>query len=235
MGEICMSKRNKKAFSLCDEKNKKAFDAVNKIFRNHPKDYIARLEEIGFEYHEEEDYEEIEERNAEPANRNQRELVLYFENKLQLSQRLFETYLHEKDAEQPNYPLFRRYFKAANQNLKALIIYGLDHYPGRIDLLSDLTFFHEFDNILSTLITYYTSACMKQKNLEIFTELVQDFYDYTHPDGYDALHALRELFPPETDKGRIIDFLIAEEDRIAKEASLPIEIFKKDVLRTTLH
>jgi hypothetical protein len=230
-----MRKRDKKTFSRENEKNKKAFDAVNKIFRNHPKDYFAQLEEIGFEYHEEEDYEEIEERNAEPANRNQRELVLYFENKLHLSKKLFEIYLHEKDAENPNYPLFRRYFKQANQNLKALIIYGLDHYPGRIDLLSDLAFFHEFENILSTLITYYTSACMKQGNLETFTELVQDFYYCTDPDDYEALHALRELFLPETDKRRIIDFLIAEEERIAKEASRSIEILEKDVLRTTLH
>jgi len=143
--------------------------------------------------------------------------------------------LHEKDTGNPNYPLFRRYFKAANQNLKALIIYGLDHYPGRIDLLSDLAFFHEFENILCTLITYYTGACMKQENLETFTELVRDFYYCTEPDGYDALPALRELFPPETDKRRIIDFLIAEEKRIAKDASRSIEILKKDVQRTTLH
>ena len=232
-----MSKKDKKAISRDDEKtkNKKAFDAVNEVFRNHPKDYIARLEEIGFEYHEEEDYEEIEERNAEPVNRNQRELVLYFENKLKLSKKIFEIYLHEKDAENPNYPLLRKYFKEANQNLKALIIYGLDHYPGRIDLLSDLAFFHEFENILSTLITYYTSACMKQGNLETFTELVQDFYYCTDPDDYEALLALRELFLPETDKRKIIDFLIAEEDRIVKEASQSIEFHKKDVQRTTLH
>jgi hypothetical protein len=230
-----MSKRDKKNFSRDDKKTKKVFAAVDKIFREHPKDYIARLEEIGFEYHEEEDREETEERNAEPANRNQRELVLYFENKAKLSKKLFEIYLQEKDAENPNYPLFRRYFKAANQNLKALILYGLDHYPGRIDLLSDLAFFHEFENILSTLITYYTSACMKQENPETFTELVQDFYYCTEPDGYEALHALRELFPPETDKRRIIDFLIAEEERAAKEASRSIEILKKNVQRDTLH
>jgi len=233
--EIGMSKRDKKAFSRDDEKNKKAFAAVNNIFRNHPKDYIARLEEIGFEHHAEEDYEEIEERNAEPANRNQRELVLYFENKLPLSKKLFEIYLLEKDAANPNYPLLRRYFKQANQNLKALIIYGLGHYPGRIDLLSDLAFFHEFENILSTLITYYTSACIKEENLETFTALVQDFYDCTDPDDYEALRALRELFLPETDKRKVIDFLIAEEDRMAKEALQSIEILEKDALRTTLH
>ena len=41
-------------------------DKVNKIFRTQPDNYIAALEEIGFEYHEEDDYEEIEERNARP-------------------------------------------------------------------------------------------------------------------------------------------------------------------------
>ena len=76
---------------------------------------------------------------------------------------------------------------------------------------------------------------MKQGNLETFTELVQDFYYCTDPDDYEALRALRELFLPETDKRKIIDFLIAEEDRIVKEASQSIEFHKKDVQRTTLH
>ena len=64
-------------------------------------------------------------------------------------------FLTERYAKRPNLPLIRKYFKKANQKLKALLIYGLDHYPGRIDLLSDLTYFHEFENILTTLITYY--------------------------------------------------------------------------------
>ncbi len=35
-------------------------DKVNEIFRSRSDNYIAALEEIGFEYHEEDDEEEIE-------------------------------------------------------------------------------------------------------------------------------------------------------------------------------
>ena len=106
----------------------------------------------------------------------------------------------------------RKYFKKANPNLKSLISHGLDHYPGSVDLLSDLGYFHEFENLLSVLITYYTQACVDQENMEIFSELAQDFYYVTVPDGYEALYALRDLFEPGTDKRQIIDLLIAKEE-----------------------
>ena len=221
-----MSKKGKD--SLLDDyeklKNEIIRDKVNDIFRNHPKDYIAKMEELGFEYFEDDDdSEEIEERNAKPENQRQRDLVAYFENKKKLSKKIFESYSEEKDAENPNYPLIRKYYKEANQNLKSLLLYGLDNYPGRIDLLSDLSFFHEFENILSVLITYYTQACVDQGNIETFSELAKDFYYSTNPDGYEAYYALRELFKPETDKRKIINFLIAEEEAAAKKSLKPIE------------
>lgn len=194
-------------------KNEIIRDKVKEIFRNHPKEYISKLEELGFKYYEDDiDYEEIEEKNAKPENQRQRDLVAFFENKKKLSEKIFESYSTEKSSENPNYPLIRRYFKEANQNLKSLLLYGLDHYTGRIDLLSDLAFFHEFENILSTLITYYTRACVDQENLETFSELAKDFYYSTNADGYEAYYALKELFEPETDKRKIIDLLIAEEE-----------------------
>jgi hypothetical protein len=194
-------------------KNEIIRDRVNEIFRNHPKDHIAKMEELGFEYFEDDydDEEEIEERNARPENQRQRDLVAYFENKKKLSKKIFESYSEEKAAENPNYPLIRKYYKEANKNLKFLLLYGLDNYPGRIDLLFDLSFFHEFENILSILITYYTQACVDQANLDTFSELAKDFYYSTNLDGYEAYYALRELFEPDTDKRKIIDFLIAEE------------------------
>ena len=186
---------------------------VNDIFRNHPKDHITKMEELGFEYFEDDnDSEELEETNAKPENQRQRDLVAYFENKKKLSKEIFESYSEEKAAENPNYPFIRKYFKEANKNLKSLLLYGLDNYPGRIDLLSDLSFFHEFENILSTLISYYIRACVDQQNLETFSELAKDFYYSTSPDGYDALYALRELFEPGTDKRKIIEFVISEEE-----------------------
>ena len=149
-------------------------------------------------------------------------MVAYFEGQEDASEIIFTTFLTERCAKCPNLPLIRKYFKKVNQKLKALLIYGLDHYPGRIDLLFDLTYFHEFENILTTLITHYTRACVNQDNLETFTELAQDFYYATNPDGYEALYALRELFEPHTEKRKIIDFLISEEEE-AEESAKHIE------------
>ena len=221
-----MSKKDKD--SVLDDyeklKNEIIRDKVSDIFRKHPKDYIAKMEELGFEYFEDDDdYEEIEERNAKTENQRQKELVAYFENKNKLSKKIFESYSEEKAAENPNYPLIRKYYKEANKNLKSLLLYGQDNYPGRIDLLSDLSFFHEFENILSILITYYTQACVDQGNLDTFSELAKDFYYSANPDDYEAYYALRELFEPETDKRKIIDFIIAEEEEAEKKASQPID------------
>ena len=204
-------------------KNEIIRDKVEEIFRKYPRDYIAKMEELGFTYFEDDDYEEIEERNAKPENQRQRELVAYFENKTELSEKIFESYSEEKAADDPNYPLIRKYFKEANKNLKSLLLYGLDNYPERIDLLSDLAFFHEFENILGLLITYYTQACIDQGNLDTFSELAKDFYYSTNPDGYEAYYALRELFEPETAKRRIIDFLIKEEEEVESSDSKSID------------
>ena len=191
-------------------------DRVKEIFRNHPKDYISKMAEIGFEYFEDdEDYEEAEERTAKPENQRQKDLVAYFEGKKKLSKKIFESYSEEKSAESPNYPLIRKYYRKANNNLKSLLLYGLDNYPGRIDLLSDLSLFHEFDNVLGLLITHYTRACLEQANLDTFAELAKDFYYATQVDGYEAYYALRDLLEPDTDKRKIIDFLISEEEEAA--------------------
>ncbi|MFO7985155.1 MAG: hypothetical protein R6U38_04780 [Desulfatiglandaceae bacterium] len=187
-------------------------DQVDEIFGTHPEDYISELKKIGFQYFEDDiDYEEMEEANAKPENQRQRDLVAFFENRKDLSEEIFERFSEEKASETPNYPLIRKYFKRANPNLKALILYGLENYPGRIDLLSDMAYFHEFDNVLTILITHYTRACVEQQNLDIFSELTREFYYATSPDGYEAYHALRELFKPDSDKRKIIDFLVAEE------------------------
>ena len=196
---------------------------MNEIFRTQPDDYLAALDEIAFQYNEEDDYDEIGERNARPENQNQKDLVAFFKGEKKLSDRILHQCFEECDSEFPNLPLIRPFFKEANQNLKSLIVYGLDRYPGRIDLLSDLAFFHEFENILRLLITYYTRTCVTQSNLETFTEVAWHFYYSTNPDGYEALYALKELFDPDTEKGKIIDFLIAETEE-GKEADSPIKI-----------
>jgi len=199
-------------------------DKVSEIFRTHPHDHVAEMEKLGFAYCEDEtNEEESEEQNAHPENQRQWDLVAYFEGRKPLSEEIFAGYSEEKAAEQPNYPLIRKYYKAANKHLKSLLQYGLENHPGRIDLLSDLAFFHEFENSLTLLIVHYTRACIEQGNLETFTELAKDFYYSTSPDGYEAYQALWEFFGPETAKRKIIDSLIADEEEGTGEHSRPLE------------
>jgi hypothetical protein len=193
-------------------KNEMIRDKVEDIFQTQPEHWGKALEEIGFKYVEEEDPEEIEERKARPRNKAQRDLVAYFEGQKEISEDLLATLITERYKKRPNLPLIRKYFKSANQRLKALIIWGLDRYPASLQLLSDLTYYHEFENVLRLLIHYYTDACVHQANLKTFTELAKDFYYATDLDGYNALYALRDLFEPGTEKRTIIDFLIAEEE-----------------------
>ena len=187
-------------------------DEIRKIFRNHPCDYIAKLEEIGFIYHDDDiDHEEQEEADARPLNANQEYLVSFFDGDIPLSEKTIEIFLEERRSRKPNLPLIRKYFKQANKNLLAMLLDGLHRYPVSNELLSDLAFFHENQNILSTLIDHYTAACEKQQNLEVFSELALDFYYATLPDGYDALHALKETYSQRTSKRSVIDFLIETE------------------------
>lgn len=211
-----MKKKDKKSPLRDYEKlkNEIARDKVDEIFRDHPKAWITKLEDFGFTFFDDEDDSEaLEEQNAKPENQRHKDLVDFFENSKKLSLKIFELFSEEKASNNPNYPLIRKYFRQANPNLKALILYGLDNYPARIDLLDDLAFFNEFENVLGLLIAYYTRACVKQANLETFTKLAQDFYYATSPDDYEAYSALQGLFEFGTNKRTIIDSLIeAEKD-----------------------
>jgi len=191
-------------------KDEMLIERVDEIFRNQSDNYVSAMEEIGFEWHEEEDFEKQEEDAAKPENPNQRLLVDYFEGKEKLSDGVLEVYFSERNAEHPNYALVRKYFKKANSSLKALLLFGLDQRPTSIDLLSDLAYFHEYENILKELITRYTVACEKEGDLSKFREIAQDFCYATIPDGFDALIALRELLPLNTQKRENIKFLITE-------------------------
>lgn len=187
-------------------------DNISEVFRHYRNNTMEALEEIGFTWYDD-DYpsEEDEENSAVPENQNQQDLVAFFQGGKEPSNAILETFLAEKASDTPNLPLFRKYFREANHNLKALILWGLEHDPDHIDLLQDLGFFHEFGNILNTVIKYYTRACESQKNMETFTNLAQEFYYTTQPDGYDAYHALKEVFPVGSAKRALVDFLIAEE------------------------
>lgn len=191
-----------------DFESNSTVDEISRIFKEHPIDYISKLEEIGFVYYDDEpDEGEQEETLAKPENKNQRDLVVFFNGDISLSDEIVEKYLEEMRYPDPNYPLFRKYFRQANKHLLSLILHGLTRNPVLIELLNDLTYFHEYQNILTTIIEQYTVACDLQENLETFSEIAMDFYYATAADGYDALYALKERYPIDSKKRGIVDFL----------------------------
>ncbi len=184
-------------------------DEVSRIFREHSQNPLSKLEELGFTYYDDEPDEEAV---AIPENDNQKYLVSFFNGKIPLSDKVVEIFLEEGRREDPNYPLIRKYFKAANKHLLSMILHGLHQYPVLVELLTGLSYFHQFQNILSTLIDHFIIACDEQGNLETFSEIAMDFYYATIADGYGALHALKERYPVESDKRKVIDFLTEIED-----------------------
>lgn len=188
-----------------DRRRREVFEKVSGAIKKDPKNWVANLGEIGFQwFDDEEDEEEIEESAATIGNDNQRLLVACFEGETALSDHVLDAYLKEKDSESPNYPLVRKYFKRGNENLKRLLMLGLDRHPTDIGLLGDLAYFHEFGSILGELIQAYLRACEGESEPDRFAELVTCFYLHTEPDAYDAMHELEQIYGPDSAKWRII-------------------------------
>jgi len=193
-------------------KNEIVREKVAEVFKKNPENYREELENLGFQWFDDDYPDEIEEENnAVVQNENQETLVAYFDGHLELSDTLLDIFLAEKEADDPNYPLFRKYFRQGNPHLKSLIYRGLEKDPTDTGFLSDLAFFHEFHPMLEELIGFYRKACELTDDSETFLELAEDFHFSTFPDGYDAYHALKEVYGPETTKGMIIDQLIQAE------------------------
>ncbi len=190
------------------------FEKVAKAIKEDPKNWIKQVEDLGFGYVDDGygDEEELEEKLAKPENPDQELLADYFKGDIELSGQMLDAFLTEKDSDSPNYPLFRKYFKSWNENLKRLIISGLKRSPADIGLLSDLAFFHEFKNILSELIEYYLNACDHEQNLKNFEQLALQFYYDTDPDGFDALYELSEKYGPDSDKGKIVREILRRQE-----------------------
>ncbi len=175
------------------------FARVNEIIRNHPLDFRDRLEEIGFEWQDDDHdllYEEemLEERSAVARTTNQRRLVHFLQNGGVVTRQILNAYLDERYAEQPNLPLIRKYFKQANPHLKSILLAGLAANPTDLDLLDDLAYFSEFDSMLGELIAFYTEACVRETDMERFSMLVQDFHINTCEQGFDAFYELAGMF-----------------------------------------
>ena len=181
------------------------FEQVSKAIKENPKNWASKLEELGFQWVDDESGEEkVEENIAKPENLNQELLVAYFEGAAKLSEQVLDTYLAEKESATPNYPLIRKYFKRGNEHLRRLLIFGLERRPTDIGLLNDLGFFHEFRSILADLIHYYLKACKEEHDMSNFEQLVLSFYYDTVPDGFDALYELEQHIATGSDKAKIV-------------------------------
>jgi hypothetical protein len=182
------------------------FKQVSESFKKDRKEREKHLEELGFTWvdDDEDDQEKTEELAAIPKNINQETLICFFDNKNALSNELLDMFFTEKESETPNYPLFRKYFKKGNNNLKQLILFGLEKHPSNIGLLNDLSYFHWNHGILGEVIKRYLIACDIEQDLKNFDELAKDFYYNTIDDGYDALYELKQKFNVKSEKGNIV-------------------------------
>jgi hypothetical protein len=201
------------------------FAQVNEIMKNHPRDYRERLEEIGFVWEDDEydllyEEETREERLAVPETENQRRLVRFMDCGGPVDRQALDTYLAERYAETPNFPLIRKYFKQANPHLKAILLMGLAVNPTDADLLDDLAYFSEYDSMLGELIRFYTDACIQETDMERFSLLVQDFHMNTYDQGYDALHELTGLFQSGS-KGAMVQHLSETIDGFEDAEEIP--------------
>ena len=188
-----------------DIKNELLVDKVNDVFKKNPTDWRKDLEEIGFTWVDDSQEEDEEEIQAVAENTNQEYLVAYLEGQMDCKSSLITIFIAETETDNPNYPLFRRYFKSGNIRLIQLILAGLSDAPTNQALLSGLGYFHENNKILSKLIKFYTNACEKEQNIEKFKEHCIDFSIYTQPDGYDVIVDLKLIFQANEQKLRMLD------------------------------
>ena len=198
---------------------------VSEIIKNHPRDFRERLEEVGFVWQDDDTdllYEEEvrEERAAVPVTETQRRLVQFLDTGGPVTRKILNAYLEERYSETSNLPLIRRYFKQANPNLKAILLNGLATNPTDVDLLDDLSYFSEFDSMLGELIHLYTNACLKEMDIERFSQLAQDFHMNTCDQGYDALHELIAIFQS-GNKGAVVQQLYETIDDDERTKDIP--------------
>jgi len=176
------------------------------------KERRERLLEFGFEFHDEEDdgAEIAEEQAAIPKNERQQRLVNYLHSNAQPSEESLYDFITEKRAPDTNYPLFRRYFRGANQQLKLLLLFGLDINPIDISLLENLSFFNNFLLNLSEFIKYCIKACVLIDDLENFRTIAYIFESVAIEHDYDAYYALLQHEDISQEKKSVLNSLLGE-------------------------
>jgi len=184
--------------------------AVVEAFRLQPHNIINAVEKIGFTYvvdDEEGETDLTEERAAQPANGDEQALVAYFDNQETPDNSLLSLWdrLTDPQREEPNYPLWRRYFRDGNMQLKRLLLFGLEQSPKDRELLSSLSFLHEFSPMLKELIALYLRACDEENDSECFLALARDFDSNLHASGYEALMVLRERYASHALKAQLVE------------------------------
>ncbi len=107
-------------------------------------------------------------------------MVEYFNGSMPPDERTLEAWRAERDAPEPNYALWRRYFRSGNKKLKMLIVFGLEREPTDRALLSDLSFMHIFSPMLKELVGKYLAACDVEEDHAKFAALAQDFENHTY-------------------------------------------------------
>jgi hypothetical protein len=176
-------------------KNELLIEKTSQAMKNNPKNWQYNLEKIGFVWVDEDDIEEInEDKKSTPNNKNQKNLVSYFEGSTNLDDNIIKIFISEVEVKEPNYPLFRKYFKSRNKNLLALLLSGLSTSPANLTLLSGVDYYHLNNNILSVVINVYLTACKEKLNRENFKEVVLSFVDATSTQGYDAMEELKIIY-----------------------------------------
>ena len=124
-----------------DIKNELLMDKISDTIKKDPKNWRNNMEEIGFTWIDDSQDEIEEEKNATPMNVSQEYLVAYFEENIIFNNQLIEIFIKETESENPNYPLFRKYFKAGNTRLLHLLTSGISCLPTNQVLLSGLSYF----------------------------------------------------------------------------------------------
>jgi len=207
-------------FSDDDDKDFRKYqekqEAVKDVFRRQPHNVIDELEKLGFAYvvdDEEDETELAEEHTAQAANNNEKVLVAYFNSKTTPNENLLSLWRAATTPSQgeSNYPLWRRYFRAGNEQLKQLLLFELEQSPTDRELLSDFSFMHEFAPMLKTLIALYQRACDAENDVERFKVLAQNFDNHLHASGYEALIYLREHYADHPSKAQWVEQIINEQ------------------------
>ena len=179
-----------------------------------------QLIDAGFTFFDDEDddsnSEIAQEQAAKSETERQRRLVAFFEGMDLPSAEITDLFLAERESDDVNDALFRRYFRKGNGQLKGLILFGLGRDPVNGDLLSDLVFFNEFKPDLKELVCFFSLACRASQDKIEFMDLARDFYESTQPYGYDALYELMQDKAIDREKQGIVKELKMFYDELEK-------------------